>query len=166
LNQLLPTRLFVSELDPDVSSQLAALVKACSADAAASALDTVRPLFLQLVERLSHGRYPVRDGAFRFDEFTAIYPVGTFDAFTTYRGRQIPEYPTPGSRALTTHQRPQTADHIPEDDIYSYSPWLPYMHVGPRLHNAIHTLYWQMKPAATSFLPASWQTIDRGSRDG
>ena len=34
------------------------------------------------------------------------------------------------------------------------SPWLPYMHVGTRLHNAIHTLCWQMKPADTPFLPA------------
>jgi len=166
INLLLPTRLFVAELDRTTSEQLTALVRGLPPGGDTTALAAVRPQFLQLVERASHGIYPVRDGAFRFDEFTAIYPVGTLNAFTTYHGRQIPEYPTPGRRALTTHQRTGTADHIPIDDIYSYSPWLPYMHVGPRLHNAIHTLWWQMTTTDTSFLPASWRTIDRGNRDG
>jgi hypothetical protein len=102
----------------------------------------------------------------RFNEFTAIYPVGTFNEYTVYHGRQIPEYPTPGRRALTTHQRTQTVDHVPTADFYSYFPWLPYMHVGTRLHNAVHTLYWKMTPADTSFLPAAWRSVRRGSRDG
>jgi len=166
VNQLLPTRLFVAALDREVSAQLAALVQRCLESFGDSALESLRPAFVDLVERVAHGIYPVRDGVFRFDEFTAIYPVGTLNAFTTYHGRSIPEYPTPGRRSLTTHQRTQTVDHIPTDDSYSYSPWLPYMHVGPRLHNAIHTLYWKMKPAETSFLPSAWRSVDRGSRDG
>jgi len=166
VNLLLPTRLFVTELNAEVSTQLTALVKRCPESAGASSFEALRPAFVNLVERVSHGIYPVRGDSFRFDEFTAIYPVGTLNAFTTYHGRQIPEYPTPGRRALTTHQRTQTVDHIPIDDVYSYSPWLPYMHVGPRLHNAIHTLYWKMAPAETSFLPSAWRAVDRGSRDG
>lgn len=166
LNAMLPTRLFVAELDPGVSAQLVALVKQSPAEIQPSSLEPLRGPFVSLLERVSHGIYPVRDGAFRFDEFSAIYPVGTLNAFTTYNGRQIPEYPTPGRRALTTHQRTLTVDHIPTDDIYSYSPWLPYMHVGPRLHNAIHTLYWKMQPAETSFLPAAWRSGERASHDG
>lgn len=166
INLMLPTRLHVAELDKSTSDQLTALVRSLPDNRDAASLAAVRPQFLALVERVSHGIYPVRDGAFRFDELTAIYPVGTLNAFTTYHGRQIPEYPTPGRRALTTHQRTGTADHIPIDDIYSYSPWLPYMHVGPRLHNAIHTLWWEMKVDNAAFLPASWRSIDRGSRDG
>jgi hypothetical protein len=29
------------------------------------------------------------------------------------------------------------------------------MHVGPRLHNAVHTLFWQMKLAETAFHPGA-----------
>jgi hypothetical protein len=167
VNLMLPTRLFVTALQPDVAAQLAALVQRCPQGTVDQrALDEVRPEFLQLFARVTRGLYPVRDGAVRFDEFTAIYPVGTFNEYTPYRGRQIPEYPTPGRRALTTHQRTQTVDHVPTDDFYSYFPWIPYMHVGTRLHNAVHTLFWQMKPAETAFLPAAWRSISRGSRDG
>jgi hypothetical protein len=166
-NAMLPTRLFVAELQPGVAAQLDALVQQCPEEPLEpAALDALRPAFLQLLERVSHGIYPVRDGALQFAEFTAIYPVGTFNEYTPYHGRQIPEYPTPGRRALTTHQRTQTVDHVPTDDFYSYFPWLPYMHVGTRLHNAIHTLFWKMQPADTAFLPASWRSVSRDSRDG
>ena len=163
VNLMLPTRLFVTELQPDVAGQLAALVKRCpQGDGDQQSLDDLRPAFLQLFARVTHGIYPVREGAIAFNEFTAIYPVGTFNEYTTYRGRQIPEYPTPGRRALTTHQRTRTVDHVPTDDVYSYFPWIPYMHVGTRLHNAVHTLFWQMKPAETAFLPTSWRAVSRG----
>jgi hypothetical protein len=167
VNRMLPTRLFVGELDAETSTQLVALVARCpEGPVAPTALAQLRPGFLQLFERVTGGLYPVRDGTLRFDEFTAIYPVGTFNEYTSFHGRQIPEYPTPGRWTLTTHQRTQTADHVPEDDIYSYFPWLPYMHVGPRLHNAVHTLFWEMTPADTPFLPAAWRSVSSGSRDG
>jgi hypothetical protein len=159
--------LFIADLDPDSSAQLVALVRRCpSGPPEPAALDELRPAFLRLLGRATHCIYPVRDGALQFEELTAVYPVGTFNEYTTYHGRQIPEYPTPGRRALTTHQRTLTVDHVPTDDFYSYFPWIPYMHVGTRLHNAVHTLFWQMMPTETSFLPASWRTVDRGSRDG
>jgi hypothetical protein len=167
LNFMLPTRLFVMELEPATSAQLDALVKRCpEGPAEPAALDQLRPAFVQLLEHSTHGMYPVRDGTLEFAEFTAIYPVGTFNEYTSYRGRQIPEYPTPGRRALTTHQRSLTPDHVPTDEIYSYFPWLPYMHVGTRLHNAVHTLFWQMKVDETAFLPAAWRSANHGSRDG
>src|SRR5262249_24698689 len=153
--------------DRDTAAQLVTLVKRCPQGVIDKpSLDDVTTLFSALFARVTHGIYPVNQGTLRFDEFTAIYPVGTFNEYTTYHGRQIPEYPTPGRRALTTHQRTLTIDHIPTDTCYSYSPWIPYMHVGTRLHNAIHTLYWQMRPTETPFLPASWRSASPGSRDG
>jgi hypothetical protein len=163
LNLMLPTRLFVAEPDPAASAELVALVKRCpDGTADPAALDALRPAFLALLERVTHGIYPVRDGALQFAELTAIYPVGTFNQYTSVHGREIPEYPTPGRRALTTHQRSLTVDHVPTDTFYSYFPWLPYMHVGTRLHNAVHTLFWQMKPGETSFLPAEWRAVTDG----
>ena len=158
LNLMLPTRLFVTELDGAISAQLTALVQRCpSASAGPADLESIRPAFLALLERVSRGIYPVRNGALDFAEFTAIYPVGTLNEFTTLHGREIPAYPTPGRRALTTHQRTLTVDHVPTEAIYSYSPWLPYMHVGTKLHNALHTLFWRLRPAETSFLPSEWR---------
>jgi hypothetical protein len=160
LNLMLPTRMFVTELDPAIARQLDALVQRCpTGPADPTVLAELRPAFVELLERATHGIYPLRGDALQFAEFTAVYPVGTFNEFTTLNGRQIPAYPTPGRRALTTHQRTQTIDHVPTEGIYSYFPWLPYMHVGTRLHNALHTLFWRMRPAETPFLPPAWRNV-------
>jgi hypothetical protein len=133
------------------------------ADADVAAL---RPAFLALLEQISHGIYPRVGENLEFQEFTAIHPVGTFNQYTNYRGRQIPLYPTPGRRALTYHQRTKTVDHIPDVVVYGYLPWIPYMHVGKRLHNSFHTLWWRMEPKKTKFLPEALSGTDRKSREG
>jgi hypothetical protein len=157
---MLPTRLYVAELDSQTSAQLEALVRRSpEGNADSAALEQLRPDYLRLLDRVAPGMYPAHGDALEFAEFTAIYPVGTFNEYTSVHGRDIPEYPTPGRRALTTHQRTETIDHVPTDDIYSYFPWLPYMHVGPRMHNAVHTLFWKMKPSETAFLPESWREV-------
>src|SRR5215470_10546077 len=155
LNLLLPTRLWVTELEPGMASAVDALVARVPPAPGAPVAPELRTAFLALLARASHDLYPVRDGRIAVDEFTAIYPVGTFNEYTTWNGKRIPYYPTPGRRTLTTHQRTLTVDHIPTDESYSYSPWLPYMHVGTTMHNSFHTLWWQMEPAHTTFLPAA-----------
>ncbi len=167
LNALLPTRLWLAELPDGAASALDDLVRRAPRDATdTAALDAFTPAYAALLARVSDGRYPIRDGVLAFDELTAIYPVGSVAAYTTWRGRQIPLYPTPGRRAITNHQRSLTADHIPIDQSYSYSPWLPYMHVTPTMHNSIHTPWWWMRADEAKFLPAAWRAVARGSRDG
>jgi len=166
VNLLLPTRLWVTDLEPSVGADVDALVARVPATPGAKPTPDLRGAYLALLARVSQGLYPVRDGEIVFDEFTAIYPVGTFNEYTTWNGRRIPSYPTPGRRTLTTHQRSLTADHIPTDESYSYSPWLPYMHVGTNMHNSFHTLWWQMEPAHTGFLPEAWRGGDHEDRDG
>ncbi|MCC6765168.1 MAG: hypothetical protein IT293_10935 [Deltaproteobacteria bacterium] len=167
LNALLPTRLWLAEMPADAAPALDELVRRAPANADdAAGIDALVPAYTALLTRVGDDRYPVRDGVVRFAEFTAIYPVGSVAAYTTWRGRPIPQYPTPGRRALTNHQRSLVADHIPIDDSYSWSPWLPYMHVTPTMHNAIHTPWWKMGPGDAKFLPASWQKVTEGSRDG
>jgi hypothetical protein len=167
VNALLPNRLWFAELPAGAAPALDDLVRRAPLDRNdAAAVDAFLPAYADLLTRVSDGRYPIRDGVVAFDELTAIYPVGSVAAYTTWRGRAIPQYPTPGRRAITNHQRSLTADHIPIDDSYSYSPWLPYMHVTPTMHNSIHTPWWKMGPQDAKFLPAAWRTVDRGSRDG
>ncbi len=167
VNLLLPTRLWLSELPAGVGPALDDLVRRAPASADdAAGIAGLTPAYVALLTRVGGGRYPVEGDTIRFAELTAIYPVGTFAAYTSWRGRPIPQYPTPGRRALTTHQRSLMADHIPTDESYSYSPWLPYMHVGRTMHNSIHTPWWKMAPSDAKFLPAAWQQVTRGSRDG
>jgi hypothetical protein len=166
VNLLLPTRLWVTELEPGVGRDVDALVAMAPAAPGGKPTADVREAYLALFARVSHGLYPVHDGEIAFAEFTAIYPVGTFNEYTTWNGRRIPYYPTPGRRTLTTHQRSLTVDHIPTDESYSYSPWLPYMHVGTTMHNSFHTLWWQMERANTDFLPTGWRAGDHDDREG
>ncbi len=155
LNALLPTRLWIAEMDASTRRDLAALVDAAPQGGRPDALFSER--WLALLEKVAPGLYPQRGGRIEFAEFTAVHPIGTFNEYTDYKGRKIPLYPTPGRRALTTHQRTKTVDHIPTVPAYSYSPWIPYMHVGTKLHNSFHTLWWRMRPNETAFLPGPWR---------
>jgi hypothetical protein len=168
VNALLPTRLWLAQLDAGTVNELKGLVRQGNAlgDGASPITPVFRTAYFALLDQVSQGFYPRRDGRLAFVEFTAIYPVGTVNEYTRYQGRQIPLYPTPGRRALTTHQRTKTVDHVPTVAVYSYSPWIPYMHVGTKLHNSFHTLWWRMQPARTRFLPASWKNAEQATRDG
>jgi hypothetical protein len=168
-NALLPTRIWLAELGATAKKELRTLVKLApepGLDADTEASDAFREAYFALLGRLTGDRYPRKDGRIRFVEFTAIYPIGTFNEYTEYKGHKIPLYPTPGRRALTTHQRTHTVDHIPTKAIYSYSPWIPYMHVGDKLHNSFHTLWWRMEPEQTAFLPSQWTENDPRRKTG
>lgn len=156
LNELLPTRLWIAKADSSTREQLGSLV------AKALAGEEIREDYFALLDRLAAGLYPRHGGKLAFVEFTAIHPIGTFNDYTDYRGRKIPLYPTPGRRALTTHQRTHTVDHIPTVTAYSYSPWIPYMHVGSNMHNSFHTLWWRMRVDETPFLPQTWRDAAEG----
>ena len=168
VNLMLPTRLWVARMSAKQTRGLRELVAATPEPSSLdpAGVEALRPHFLAFFETMSKGLYPEQDGSLRFVEFTAIHPIGTFNDYTEFKGKKIPLYPTPGRRALTTHQRTHTVDHIPTKLAYSYFPWIPYMHVGDALHNSFHTLWWPMPADGPEFLPAEWQEIDRGSRDG
>ena len=168
VNRMLPSRLWVARMSAKQKRGLRELVEATPGPSSLgpAEVEALRPHFLSFFETMSKGLYPEQDGSLRFVEFTAIHPIGTFNDYTDYNGKKIPLYPTPGRRALTTHQRTHTVDHIPTKVAYSYFPWIPYMHVGDALHNSFHTLWWPMPADGPEFLPAAWQEIDRGSRDG
>ena len=165
INLLLPTRLWVTTLNDTDAKALEALVALIARQSEVST-DELREPYLELLNRVSSGIYPVVDGHLQFDEFTAIHPVGTFNSYVKHKGRKIPQYPTPGRRALTYHQRTKTVDHIPDVEVYGFLPWIPYMHVGPRLHNSFHTLWWRMDPGKTDFLPDEIATSERAQKNG
>ena len=164
LGALLPTRIWAATIDKGTSDELGALVRLAQGSQGEPSV-ALQNAYVALVDRVAPGLYPRRGNALEFTEFTAVYPVGSFNGFTTHRGRKIPMYPTPGRRALTTHQRTKTVDHIPDKVVYGYFPWIPYMHVGDRLHNSFHTLWWKMEPKKTSFLSDDWHDLDQNRRE-
>jgi len=164
VNEMLPTRLWLTSLDKETTDRLNALLK-LAADSEDT--DAITGSYLDLLDKITGGIYPRKNNAFDFYEFTAIYPIGTFNGYTTCRGGQkIPLYPTPGKWTLTTHQRSKTVDHIPDISIYSWFPWIPYMHVGKKLHNSFHTLWWTMDFTKTAFLPEELKNPTVKSREG
>jgi hypothetical protein len=163
INELLPTRLWLTSLDKATRQELSDLLQLAADNSEQAVLSKS---YLALLDRITAGRYPRKGQEFSFVEFTAVYPIGTFNGYATCKGKKIPMYPTPGKWTLTTHQRSKTVDHIPEISIYSWFPWIPYMHVGKKLHNSFHTLWWRMEHAKTDFLPEELKNPQLKSREG
>lgn len=159
INLMLPTRVDVLEVTPAMATALDALVRRCLGEQHHESYES-RDMFRALLADASRGVYRIEGGDQDFLEFTALYPVGTLNDTVPVAGKagkRIPLYPITGRRALVVHQRTRVIDHIPTEMSYSYSPWIPYIHIGTRMHDALHTLFWKMKPAETSFLPPAWR---------
>lgn len=156
LNLMLPTRIHVLDVSPADAAALDQLIKLWPEEKGGKPRG-MRDGFRALLGRVSNGVYQMKDDEEDFVEFTAIYPVGTLNDTVPVKGKRIPLYPTTGRRALVVHQRTRVIDHIPTDLIYSYSPWIPYIHIGTRMHDALHTLFWKLNPEQTAFLPPSWK---------
>ena len=169
VNRMLPTRLTVTALTPAARGKLRQVRKLNdrfvgepSPDTREAFLAAARDLFVTV----SGGIYPIKDGMLDVYEFTAIYPVGTLNETARYGGQEMPLYPFPGERRLRIHQRTRTIDHIPEAACYGYLPWIPYMHVGDRLHNSFHTLWFHIDTRTNGFIPDGWRDRSSGSRTG
>ena len=166
INMLLPTRLWLTILNKTTSRELTELIHSAALVDNNGKRTELRQKYLALLDHITAEIYARIGERFEFVEFTAIYPIGTFNDYTSCKGQKIPLYPTPGKWTLTSHQRTKTVDHIPEVNIYSYFPWIPYMHVGSKLHNAFHTLWWKMEPQKTAFLPEELRNPAVASREG
>jgi hypothetical protein len=169
VNDMLPTRLKLTEMSPQLKDEIISVIKVYEAyeqSGQETAWDTFYNASVKLFTTVTQGVYPLKDNRLDFYEFTAIYPVGTLNEFARYDGVEMPLYPCPGKRVLHVHQRTKVVDHIPEVACYSYNPWIPYMHVGKKLHNSFHTLWFRINLKRTSFIPDNWKQNNFGSRTG
>ena len=114
------------------------------------------------------GALPVRDGAVEAVEFTAIYPAGTIDATTTYKGETLPAFGVTGvwpfirrdqGRGLTG-----MVDYISPNPGYGFITMLPYEHAGGIVYNAFHNAGVRCALGDTPFLPSAWRKV-MGERD-
>ncbi len=169
VNDILPTRMKVSELSGEQKQKFLALTHLYdkyqkSQDA--SDWEQFYSAAAVFFRSLTGGIYPLHDKRLDYYEYTAIYPVGTLNEFAEFEGCEMPLYPCPGKRILKTHQRTHVVDHIPDKACYSYLPWIPYMHVGKTLHNSFHSLWFHIDTKTNSFIPDSWRKNMKDSRTG
>jgi len=157
-NAVLPGRVNLTALSPDLE---AALVQA--ADAGRQGNGALRDRTAAFIAKASGGRYPVRDGAVQAIEFTAIYPAGTVDATTTYKGERLPDFGVTGVWNLTprTHGRGLLGmvDYLSPNPGYGFITMLPYQYAGGIAYNAFHNAGVRCQLNATKFLPAAWRTV-------
>lgn len=169
INEMLPTRMKVSELSAETGKSLNAVFREYAryeSKRGQTAWDRFYHAAMDLFAVATGGIYPIRNDTLDYHEFTAIYPVGTFNEYAKFDGVKIPLFPYPGKRILRIHQRTRVVDHIPEAACYGYLPWIPYMHVGKRLHNSFHSLWFNIDTRRDSFIPAAWRRNTANSRTG
>ena len=169
INDMLPTRLTVTSLSDKEREKFRKVrklnqryVEKTSPAAWEAFFDAAKDLFDAVSSRI----YPLSKDVLDFYEFTAVYPVGTLNDTARYEDEDMPLYPCPGERQLCVHQRTRTIDHIPEKTCYSYLPWIPYMHVGEKLHNSFHSLWFSIDTKKNGFIPDKWRSRATGSRTG
>ena len=139
-NAVLPGRVNLTELPADLDAALARAVEAARREGPDGG--AFRDATAQFVDAATGGRYPPRDGAIDVVEFTAIYPAGTVDATTTYRGEKLPDFGVTGVWSLTprTHGRGLLGmvDYLSPNPGYGFIPMLPYQYAGGITYNAFH----------------------------
>lgn len=166
VNDLLPHRMFVTDLDAGEDAALGEVVALARGGDAAAFRAKAQALFQQLTD----GIYPIANGAIDYWEITAIYAAGTHDALTTYAGHQIPEITTQGVWPLIPRQHGRgflgMVDYISSEGYYGLKPMLPYEYGGGIYYNAIHNTGISNWIAGHPLLPKEWSKLTDGSRDG
>jgi hypothetical protein len=166
-NAILPGRVDRSQLTPELS---AALAKAADAARSGAADDPAfREQAAAFVDRATDGHYRVRDGFVDAVEFTAIYPAGTLEGTTTYKGEKLPDFGVTGIWPLIARTQGRgligMVDYISPNPGYGYITMLPYQHAGGIAYNAFHNAGVRCELGATPFLPTAWRKVV-GERDG
>src|SRR5206468_3373572 len=123
---------------------------------------------LDFLQRATGGRYRVHDGKVEAAEFTAIYPAGTIDASTTYKGERLPDFGVTGVWPLIRRSEGRgntgMVDYLSPNPGYGFITMLPYEHASGIEYNAFHNAGVRCSLGETPFLPSAWRKV-MGERD-
>jgi len=165
-NAILPGRVNLYELSPDLASSLARAVELAHTEKPGSPV--FREQALGFLERATAGRYRAHSGVLEAAEFTAIYPAGTIDATTTYKGERLPEFGVTGVWPLIRRAEGRgitgMVDYLSPNPGYGFISMLPYEHAGGIEYNAFHNAGVRCSLGETPFLPSAWRKV-MGERD-
>ncbi|MFN2427443.1 MAG: hypothetical protein ABR587_13465 [Candidatus Binatia bacterium] len=166
-NAVLPGRVNLSEVSAELGAALAraiALAKSAGADSPQFRSETAA-----FVAAATGGRYRVIGDAVVAVEFTAIYPAGTADSMTTYKGHKIPDVGVTGIWPLMKRDngRGQTGmvDYLSVNPGYGFIPLFAYQYAGGIAYNAFHNAGVRCQLNNTPFLPPEWRKVV-SERDG
>ncbi len=158
-NALLPGRMNLFALDGPTGE---ALDKALGQASAGPASPEFRDAAIVLLNAATAGHYTVRDNAVVATEFTAIYPVGTAQAYQNTRYGKLPDFGVTGVWPLIErgNGRGMTGmvDYLSSNPGYGFIPLLAYQPAGGIYYNAFHNAGVRT-PASTSFLPKEWRSV-------
>ena len=166
-NSIFPGRVHLTAL----SSTLEAALSAAAERAKAGTSDSpeFRSAVRMFLEAATAGRYRVRDGFVDGVEFTALYPAGTADATTTYKGEKLPDFGVTGVWPLIRREQGRgivgMVDYLSTNPGYGFIPLLAYQHASGIAYNSFHNAGVRCALGSTDFLPKSWRTAV-SERDG
>ncbi len=160
-NAILPGRVNLHQLSPELTSSLARAVELAHTEKPDA--PAFREAALAFLDRATAGHYRVRDGSLEAIEFTTIYPAGTIDGTTTYKGERLPDVGVTGIWPLIrrTEGRGITGmvDYLSPNPGYGFITMLPYQHAGGIEYNAFHNAGVRCGLGETPFLPSAWRKV-------
>ena len=166
-NAILPGRVNMYQLSPELATSLSRAVEVARTEKPDS--PAFREVALAFLDRATSGHYRVHDGVVEAVEFTAIYPAGTIDATTTYKGERLPEFGVSGAWPLIPRTQGRgvvgMVDYLSPNPGYGFITMLPYEHAGGIVYNAFHNAGVRCALGETPFLPSAWRRV-MGERDG
>jgi hypothetical protein len=166
-NAVLPGRVNLTALTPELSASLSRTIDLARVEPAA-ALEFQREA-LPFLERATGGRYPVREGKVEAVEFSAIYPAGTADDTTSYKGERLPHFGVTGIWPLMRRANGRgitgMVDYLSTNPGYGFIPVLAYQYAGGIMYNSFHNAGVRCDLGQTPFLPSAWRKV-AGERDG
>lgn len=167
VNAILPGRVNLYALTPELSSSLARAVELARTEQPNSPV--FREQAVGFLERATAARYRARDGVVEAVEFSTIYPAGTLDGTTTYKGERLPDFGVTGVWPLIRRSEGRgmtgMVDYLSENPGYGFITMLPYQHAGGIVYNAFHNAGVRCGLGETPFLPSAWRKV-MGERDG
>jgi hypothetical protein len=163
----LPGRVNLTEVTPVVDAALGRAVAAAREHGPTSApfVDALA----SFVAVATEGRYRTVDGAVTAVEFSTVYPAGTAEATTTYKGEKLPDFGVTGIWPLMRREngrgRLGMVDYLSTNPGYGFIPLLAYQYAGGISYNAFHNAGVRCQLDSTPFLPAAWRKAT-SERDG
>jgi hypothetical protein len=165
-NAILPGRVNLHQLSPDLDAALDRAIAAARSEK--SDAPAFRELGAAFLEQATGGRYRAGDGSIEAVEFTAIYPAGTLEGTTTYKGEKLPAFGVTGIWPLIRRTQGRglvgMVDYLSTNPGYGYITMLPYQHAGGIAYNAFHNAGVRCALGQTPFLPKEWRKV-MGERD-
>ena len=166
INGFFPHRIYITDLSSEQDNAFSELLSL----AKSNDVDTFGAKAKLFFHSITSNIYEINDGQLDFYEFTSIFPAGTYDSTTTYKGQVIPLFTTTGVWTLIPREHGTgdtgMVDYISKAGYYGIMPMLPYQYAGGASYNAFHNPGISNWMAGHPLLPDEWKKSTVNSRGG